>query len=382
MKINLRLDTAQTKKQGHPLVLTIFVSSKDKSKSYTGYYSTPEMWDFDKEEPNKKHPLRIGIMDFILDKRMKINKIANLNKKLTSKQIYEKLYGKDDNYIAFWESYVIELKESGKEGNASFFENNLAQVKNFRKEIKFSDIDYNLLTEFKNLKRKTCSNGGINTYLRSMRTVYNQGIRRGAYTPETFLSPFTGIMEKASPTKDKNLTLGEMRLITSTENDHDYYDYFMLMFLLGGIDFVDLANIEKKHINNGRIKFERFKGGTHEVINNKIFPEAQGILDRYAGESNYLLPIHQYSYRKYRESFSKRFRKWAESIGVTSYFSSKSARYTFINIGKELEVNREVMKEIIGHSRRNGDMLGVYESGFPDFVRDEVHRKIIDAVLV
>lgn len=380
MKINLRLDTAQTKKQGHPLVLTIFISAKDKSKTYTGYYSTQEMWDFDKEEPNKLHPLRIGIMEFILEKRIKINKLMNSNKKMTSKQVYDSLYGKDDNYIDFWENYIKELREAKKDGNADFYEGNLAQVKNFRSEVKFSDIDYNFLNEFKLLKRKTCNNGGINTYLRSMRAVYNQGIRRGIYTPDTFINPFDGIMEKASATKDKNLTLDEMKLITSAEKNHKFYDYFMLMFLLGGIDFIDIANIKKEHLNNGRIKFERFKGGTHEVINNKIFPEAQGILDKYENESDYLLPIHQYSYRKYRESFSQGFRKWAESIGVTSYFSSKSARYTFINIGKELEVNREVIKQIIGHSRL-GDMLGVYESGFSDKVRDEVHRKIIDAVL-
>lgn len=380
MKINLRLDTAQTKKQGHPLVLTIYVSSKDKSKTYTGFYSTPDLWDFDKEEPNKKHPLHMGIMNFILDKRMKVNKLMNSNKKLNAKQVYENLFGKDDDYIHFWESFVKELRVNGKMGNATFYENNLAQIKNFRKEVKFSDIDYNFIHEFKNLKRKTCNNGGINVYLRSMRAVYNEGIKRGIYEPTNFTSPFIGVMEKKTPTKDKNLTLDEMKIIHSTEPKYRLCDYFTLMFLLGGLDFVDIANIKKEHIRNGRIKFERFKGGTNEVINNKIFPEAQEILDRYKTESEYLLPIHQFAYRNYREKFNRDFRKWAENIGVTSYFSSKSARYTFINIGKELLLNREIIMELTGHSL--WDSHSIYESRFPDSVKDEVHRKIIDAVLI
>lgn len=380
MTIKIKLDTAQIKKEGHPLILYIYVSDKDKSKSYTGYYSTADMWDFDKEEPKKNHPLRIGIMNFILETKLKINKILNLNKKLTSKQIYDKIYGKDDDFIWFWDNYIKELRENGRDGNADFNKGNFDQVKKFKSEIKFSEIDYNFLTKFKNLKRKTCNSGGINVYLRAMRTVYNEGIKRGVYVPETFVSPFAGIMEKPTATKNKNLTLSEMKLIFSKDINHKYYDYFSAMFLIGGVDFIDIANLKKEHIVNGRLRFERFKGGTHEIVDNKIFPELQVILDKYESASDYLFPIHQYSYKKYRDSFSIGFRKILNDIGVGSYFSSKSARYTFINIAKELEVNREVVKELIGHNRKS-DMLSVYEGSFTNKTKDEVHRAIIDAVL-
>ena len=79
-------------------------------------------------------------------------------------------------------------------------------------------------------------------------------------------------------------------------------------------------------------------------------------------------------YRRFMENF----RNYLSKIGITSYFSSKSARYTFINIGKELLLNRDVLMELTGHAR--GDVHSIYEGKFPNHIKDEVHRKIIDAV--
>lgn len=378
MKISLKLDTNKNKKEGFPLVLSIYVSKTDRLYRFSGFFSTLENWDFKKEEPKKSHPLYIGIMSYILETKQKINDLLNQRQKMTAQQIFEYLNGKDDDFYIFWESRVEELKNTGQSGNAMFYEVNLKILKSYKKDLKFSEIDYNFLTKFKLDKKKTCNNGGINTYLKAMRAIYNEGVKRGIYTPNSHINPFTNIMEKATITKDKNLTLDEVKMIVRQEQKHRFYDYFMLMFLLGGVDFVDITNLKKEHIRQGRVKFVRFKGGTNEVIDNKIFPEAEEILNKYQSESEYLLPIYQYSYKPYRDKFTREFRKWLEEIGVTSYFSSKSARYTFINIGKELLLNRDVLMELTGHAR--GDVHSIYEGKFPNHIKDEVHRKIIDAV--
>jgi len=378
MKISLKLDTSKNKKEGFPLVLSIYVSKTDRLYRFSGFFSTLENWDFKKEEPKKSHPLYIGIMSYILETKQKINDLINQRQKMSAQQIFEFINGKDDDFYSFWESRVEELKNTGQSGNAMFYEVNLKILKSYKKDLKFSEIDYNFLTKFKLDKKKTCNNGGINTYLKAMRAIYNEGVKRGIYTPNTHISPFTNIMEKSTITKDKNLTLDEVKMMVRQEQKHRFYDYFMLMFLLGGVDFVDITNLKKEHIRQGRVKFVRFKGGTNEIIDNKIFPEAEEILNKYQSESEYLLPIHQYSYKPYRDKFTREFRKWIEEIGVTSYFSSKSARYTFINIGKELLLNRDVLMELTGHAR--GDVHSIYEGKFPNHIKDEVHRKIIDTV--
>lgn len=379
MKIHLKLDLKQLKKQGHPLVLSIYVSKTDRIYKYSGFYSTPEMWDFKKEEPKRIHPHYVGIMDYIIKIKEGHNKLINTGRKLSAKQIVEFLLGKDDDFYHFWELRISELRQSGKNGNANFYESYLKSMKSYKKSLRFSEINYNFISKFKLDKSKTCNSGGINTYLKAMRAIYNEGVRRGVYIPTTFISPFEKVMEKQELTRNKDLTLSEMRLIVKHEDKHRFYDYFILMFLLGGLDFVDIANLRKEHIRNGRIRFERFKGGTNEVIDNRIFPEAEDILKKYECDSDFLLPVHKYSYKPYRDKFTRDFRRWIDEIGVESYFGSKSARYTFINIGKELLLNRDIIMELTGHSRN--DVHSIYEGKFSNAVKDEVHRRIIDAVL-
>ena len=92
MKINLKLDTKQHKKQGHPLVLSVYVSKTDRKYRYTGFFATVDQWDLKKEEPQKNHPLYIGIMSFILEIKGKINDLINSRQRLTAEQIFNKLF--------------------------------------------------------------------------------------------------------------------------------------------------------------------------------------------------------------------------------------------------------------------------------------------------
>ena len=381
MKINLKLDTNKNKKEGFPLVLSIYVSKSDRLYRFSGFFATAEQWDFKKEEPKKNHPLYIGITNYILETKQKINDLLNSRVKMTAQQIFEFINGKDDDLYFFWEQRISEMKEAKQIGNAKFYEGYLKLFKNYKKTLKFSDIDYNFINKFKLNKKKTCSNNAINIYLKSIQAIYNEAVRRGVYVPNTYTNPFKGMKESSEPTKDKNLSIEEMKIIVKNKIEgrySKYYDYFLLLFYLGGIDFIDLANLKKEHIRHGRIKFVRFKGGTNEIIDNKIFPEAEEILNKYDSESEYLLPIYNGEYLNVYRRFMANFRNYLLKIGITSYFTSKSARYTFINIGKELLLNREILMELTGHSR--GDVHSIYEGRFSNQIKDEVHEKIIKAV--
>lgn len=96
MTITIKIDTKQTKKKGPPIVLYIYVSKTDKMTKYTGYYSTVEHWDFEKEEPKRTHPHFVAIMDYLLEKRRGILNLINSRKKIygraNQKSITEKFY--------------------------------------------------------------------------------------------------------------------------------------------------------------------------------------------------------------------------------------------------------------------------------------------------
>ena len=374
MKINLKLDTKQHKKQGHPLVLSVYVSKTARKYRYTGFFATVVQWDLKKEEPKKNHPLYIGIMSFILEIKGKINDLINSRQRLTAEQILNKLFRVSESFYDFWEERISEIKN---DGTKAAYRISLNEFRKFRNDLAFNEIDYNFLTSFKNWKKNTCSNNGINTYLKNIRAVYNEAVRRGVYVPDSFVSPFYKIMERAEKTKDKYLTLEEIRLIAKNPNKTKYDNYFLLCFLLGGADFIDIAKLKHSDILRGRIRFRRNKGGTNEIIDNKIFPETEEILN-YFGEKEFLTDIYKFSLKTCRDNYIKRYRKQLQEQGVSSYVSSKSARYTFINIGKELLLNREILMELTGHSR--GDVHSIYEGKFSNQIKDEVHEKIIKAV--
>lgn len=388
MKVDINLDQNRLRKLGHPITISIFISKTDKCYPTTNLYSFPEHWDFDRQEPKKSHPQYSAIIGKILDYKLKINKLQKSNLKRTAVQVKNYMFGKDGDVYAFWEQRIAEEKKKlenkkkpiDTKGNAGVYQNILNVWKDYKSFLSYDEITYDFLTKFKIEKSATCTAGGINTYITKLRAIYNEAIRRGLYSPEGNY-PFTKIMQKEAPTRDKHLTIAEMQILINNPKSSPYYKYFLLCFYLGGLDFIDIASLRKSDIKFGRINKVRSKGNTREVINNRIFPEAQKIMDFfYDPESDYVVPIHKYNYVDYRHNYVSRIKPMFAEMGIFSHVDSKSPRYSFIHIGSmELYQNRDIIKELVGHAQR--DTLSIYEGKFPVKIKDEVHRNIIDAVV-
>ena len=151
----------------------------------------------------------------------------------------------------------------------------------------------------------------------------------------------------------------------------------MLMFYLGGIDAVDLAQLRyDHHVANGRIKFTRAKGGTNAFINNKLFDPALRILDRFSCYP-YLVPIYKYSSQNdFISNMNDRFYSRLLDLNLTRRPLTKSARYSFINRAQQLLIDERITAEIVGHKRKT--TTSIYSNSFPLEVRDQAHAKIID----
>ena len=155
----------------------------------------------------------------------------------------------------------------------------------------------------------------------------------------------------------------------------EYLDYFMLCFYLGGIDLVDLKNLKKSNIVDGRVEFNRSKGGTNVFVSNRVFPEAQAILDKY-NESEYLVPLHNLNYDGYLGNLSRRYIRMQEKLNLSRKPYSKAPRYTFINRAKELLIDERITKQLVGHSEATTH--SIYKDAFPYAVIDKAHKRIIE----
>lgn len=401
MKVSLKIDKQRPTDLGNSIIIYINFNGKRKNIA-TGFHTLDKDWNAQTFEPLSTHPQYHELMNYLLDLKKKINNIGNVNKYNSISEIIALLLqdeSRRDDFIHFWEKLGKEYSNK-KLPKAKNYNSVLEIVKQYQHSITFGEINYSFLTSFRDYKLKNgCTANGIHSYLRTFRAVYNEALKREAFIPPNSKNPFLGVFPKLEKTKDKYFTIEEMQSILkniepngkviipgynntpeAANKEYHYHNYFLLCFYLGGIDFIDLVNLKKKHVRNDRIKFTRFKGGTNEIINNFIFPEAKKILDHYKNDSEYLLPLYNYSYTTLRDNYQRRFGKWLTSIGITSYFSSKTPRYSFIHIGsRELYQNRDIIKELVGHSQN--DTTSIYEGKFPDKIKDEVHRKIIDSVV-
>ena len=397
--------------KGFPVKLYISEGKTKKIKYlHLKIYSSKKHWNNKSNEPKKTHPDYWEVLNIINQWKHKYPPI--IMKANQNKWSLEKTFNQlNDNYSEllfskFWDNLNLEFHKKGLAKHRTY-KIHFDIFNKYNSNVSFDDINYHFLCQFRDFKLydngknfvasqeekekiKLCSPSGIHSILRSVRAVYNEAVNREVYEPKQYRSPFKGVFPKLSKTPNKSLDIQMLSKIYHTKPElstqskiggyYHYRNYFIACFGLGGLDFIDIANLRHdKHIIKERLVFQRFKQGeTKETISNYIFPEIWEILNQYDCKP-YLFPIYEAkNYNNFRNSYIQRFRLCLAQIGITEYFSSKSARYSFINIGKQLQLNREVLMELTGHSR--GDVHSIYESGFSNEIKDEVHRKILDAV--
>lgn len=350
---------------GYPLKIR-FTEGKTKKVRYlrTGYYLF--RWN---GYPDPNHAQYEDLMYDFLDWNQKILKIlpqANREQWSLDKTIKRfKTQSEQFNFLDFIET--VNVKDRTKEA----YYTAINSFPDFHSNINQTDV-------YKWLNDMTISNNSKSVYVRSLKALFNKAVKQG-YIDK---NPFIGITVPLTKTRSTALTTEDLIKIRDadfTGESQRYRDYYMLMFYLGGVLPIDIANLRQdKHIRNGRVEFTRFKGGTNELISNKIFPEAQNIIDKYNAYP-YFTPIHKINYKTFIRNFQRRFADKCEYLNLTKRALPKSARSSFANRAKNLLIDRRICEDIMGHSRN--DTHSIYEGDFTDEVRDEAHEKIISLKL-
>lgn len=195
---------------------------------------------------------------------------------------------------------------------------------------------------------------------------------------------------KTERTAKRSLPLEQLRKLFSypgEEYSRRYVDAFKLMFMLCGINIVDLCRL--KGIVDGRIVYHRAKTGRLYSI--KVEPEALEIINRYKGENqllNYMDTNKDYAtFAKRMNNALGRLGKWTWPNGkksspehnalfpeLTTYW----ARHTWATIASSLNIPKETIAAALGHGAST--VTDIYI----DYDRDKVdraNRAVLDWVL-
>lgn len=303
---------------------------------------------------------------------------------------YNKERASGSTLLEFGHTMVEEKIKLGKTGNAKVYHSALEQIKKFNnKDIALSELDYEFLNKFKNYKKESgVTNNTIANYLRSLRAIYNEAVKRGLTDDQR---PFkSGLIEKSKPKKrgiDRETVRQLEELEGLTGNDEKAVKLFLLCFYLRGIDLIDLVHLKPESLKKGRIRYERYKLDDSPELNVKVEPEALDILQQYKG-NDYLIDFLKRPKNDSMEAQTEyelnycRFLYHLKKICTMhdiERVTFKAARHSWGTIARnEANVSYDLIREALGHASKN--MTDFYLKEYPEHVLDEANRKVIDCV--
>lgn len=252
-------------------------------------------------------------------------------------------------------------------------------------QLTFEDVDRAWLNGFESFLAKTAPSVNARAiHLRNIRAVFNDAIDDEI----TQHYPFRKFKIKREATPKRALSVEELRELFAypvEEYQRKYLDVFKLIFLLIGINIVDLCNL--KAIKNGRVEYQRAK--THRLYSIKVEPEALEIINRIKGVDWLINPLDTYANHK---DYAKKLNDALQSIGevkigkqgrktikalhpkLTTYW----ARHSWATIAASLDIPKETIAAALGHG---GNTVTDIYIDFDQRKVDDANRRVLDWVL-
>lgn len=367
----------------HPLMIRVI---KDRTRKYKslGISLDRIYWDFDKNQPKSNCPNRELIEKIITDRKARyltqILTFKAMNREFTAATLVEctenPIRIKTVNEVI--KDEMASLKNAGRIGNMNILRELYDSMKKFKKHlhIYFYDIDENWLRNYETfLRNKKLSDTTISIRFRTLRALFNQAIRNknvgeGAYPFKNFrFARFEQKTLKRSISKEDIHKL--MNYNPSSPDNIFPVDIFIFSYLMGGINFVDIAHLKEENIIDGKMVYIRRK--TKKTLILPLHPIAQKLIDKYnSKQRNYLFPILSGYHRtelqkdnrvhKVISKVNNKLKKIGQKLGISTPLTTYVARHTFATVLKRSGISIPVISESLGHS--NERITQVYLNRF------------------
>lgn len=295
---------------------------------------------------------------------------------------------------------IGELRENGKWGTAHIYQTTLNVFSTFNnyQNLPFRKLTPALLKQFEvYLRQRDCSWNTVSTYMKTLRSCYNRAVdlRYAHYVPRLFEHVYTGTRadkKRALEASDMGgLIRGakkDLSKSTSPSSLQKTKMLFVLMFLLRGLPFVDLAYLRKKDLQGNVLVYRRRKTG--RILTVVLSSEAMQLVRIMADKNNnspYLFPIlhskegSEAAYREYQSalrSFNYQLSALKEKTGMESHLSTYTARHTWATMAYYCEIHPGIISEAMGHSSIS--VTETYLKPFHDKKIDDANQIVISFV--
>ena len=283
----------------------------------------------------------------------------------------------------FIDHTVKQLQNENRHKTASVLSTAKRSFKRFLggQDILLDKIDNDLMQKYESyLKNAGITKNTVSCYMRSLRSAYNQAVKRGLTSQKNpFVNTFTRIDKTVKRAVNENVItrLKNLDLTKHTELALAR-DLFMFSFYMRGISFIDMANLYKSNVKNGYIVYSRSK--TKQMLSIKIETCMQEIISRYETQTinDYLLPIYTAQNRDHSNplrNHNRRLKRISEMLNLEKSLSSYVSRHTWATLALRKGISIEVISESMGHE--NETTTRIYLASLGQSAVDKANAEII-----
>lgn len=265
-------------------------------------------------------------------------------------------------------AYEKELKESGSVGYSKMIERNCRYFTEFcRGDILLADITPEMIENYSRFLRvkKGVGDTTNSMMMRNTKTIINRGVKKRIVKYE--VHPFVDFQISAAPVRQVDLPLevfNKIRMAEPTEKRFCVaHDLFCLSFYLGGINLVDLLQIDfrkREVLEYVRSKSRSTTNGKN-VISFTIPDPAKDIIKRWMNRNTGRLDFgYKFSYSNFSRYLSRLLDSFARSLGITDKVVYYSARKSFAQYASEIGIPDGVIDYCLGHSDKSKGIIRYY----------------------
>lgn len=260
------------------------------------------------------------------------------------------------------EQYQKELIEDGRGSYAGMLQNSLRLFFEFTGgDVFLSEISTITISEFERwLKRKGVSQTYISMTLSMTRTIVNRAIRMQLVTYS--VHPFTYWKRPADPERELDISVEDVRAIRDAQprlkKQRIARDIFMLSYYLGGINLIDLLDIDFRGVSV--LEYTRHKSRNMKLSDKRISftlqPEAKELISKWMNRNTGRLDFgYKFSYKNFLAYVTRSIKSLAKDIDIQDYrkVCYYTARKSFVQHGFDLGISLEVLEYCIGQSVKN-----------------------------
>ncbi|MBR2301489.1 MAG: site-specific integrase, partial [Bacteroidaceae bacterium] len=230
-------------------------------------------------------------------------------------------------------------------------------------ELFFVDIDACWLKRYEqSLRRKGLAENTIGIRLRTFRAIYNYAIEKGVASADKYPFKQYKVSRLQQETVKRALCKDDFERIINYVGKDKYQqfaiDIFAFTYYIGGINFVDIANLTVKNIQDGQLVYRRKK--TAKLIKLPIPQPAQLLIDKYHSDSPFLFPIYNTTHittqqkenrlHKVITKVNTRLKMIGKELDLSIPITTYVARHTQATVMKRAGVPTAVISQIMGHS--------------------------------